>query len=82
MVGNQGRNVPTRFMGECGCKRLSCVEAVSRFEETAGQKGVVAMKVRHVFLGVIAFLVLVGSVVPANAAGHHRRHHRHHHHSR
>jgi hypothetical protein len=38
------------------------------------------MKLRTLFLAAIAFVVLVGSVVPANAATHHRRHHRHHHH--
>ena len=36
------------------------------------------MKIRNFFLAVIAFAVLVGSVVPANAAGRHRGHHHHH----
>ena len=36
------------------------------------------MKIRNLFLAVIAFVVLAGSVVPANAAGHHRHHHHHH----
>jgi len=37
------------------------------------------MKLRTFFLAAIALVVLAGSVVPANAAGHHhRRHHRHH----
>ena len=38
------------------------------------------MKLRTLFLAAVAFVVLAGSVVPANAATHHRRHHRHHHH--
>jgi hypothetical protein len=38
------------------------------------------MKIRNILLGFIAFVVLAGSVVPANAAVHHRRHHRRHHH--
>jgi hypothetical protein len=38
------------------------------------------MKIRNILLGVIAFVVLAGSVVPANAAGRHHHHHRHHHH--
>ena len=37
------------------------------------------MKIRNVLLGIIAFVVLAGSVVPANAAGH-RHHHGHGHH--
>ena len=37
------------------------------------------MKLRTLLLAGIALVVLVGSVVPANAATHHRRHHRHHH---
>jgi len=38
------------------------------------------MKLRTLFLAAIAFVVLAGSVVPANASSHHhRRHHRHHH---
>jgi hypothetical protein len=37
------------------------------------------MKLRTLFLAAIAFVVLVGSVVPANAQPH-RRHHRHHRH--
>ncbi|WP_281245504.1 hypothetical protein [Granulicella pectinivorans] len=38
------------------------------------------MKIRHLLLGAIALIVLVGSVVPAEAQyhRHHRRHHRHH----
>jgi hypothetical protein len=36
------------------------------------------MKIRNLILGAIAFVVLAGAVVPANAAVHHRRHHRHH----
>jgi hypothetical protein len=35
--------------------------------------------VRNVLLALVAFTVLAGSVVPANAAvRHHHRHHRHH----
>jgi hypothetical protein len=38
------------------------------------------MKLRALFVAAIAFVVLAGSVVPANASSrHHRRHHRHHH---
>ncbi len=38
------------------------------------------MKIRSIMLALIAFFVLAGSVVPANAQSgrHHRRHHRHH----
>jgi len=36
------------------------------------------MKVRAAILALVAFFVLAGSVVPAQAR-HHRRHHRHHH---
>jgi hypothetical protein len=36
------------------------------------------MKLRNLFLGVVALIVLAGSVVPANAAAY-RHHHRHHH---
>jgi hypothetical protein len=35
------------------------------------------MKVRALFLAVIAVLVLAGSVVPANAFSHHHKHHHH-----
>jgi hypothetical protein len=35
------------------------------------------MKIGRILFAVVAFVVLVGSVVPANAAVHH--HHRHHH---
>ena len=34
--------------------------------------------VRNVLLALIAFTVLAGSVVPANAAVRHHRHHKHH----
>ena len=34
--------------------------------------------VRNVLLALVAFTVLAGSVVPANAAVHHRKHHKHH----
>jgi hypothetical protein len=37
------------------------------------------MKVRNLFLAVVAFAVLVVSAVPAQAASHHKRHHKHHH---
>jgi hypothetical protein len=37
------------------------------------------MKLRNWLLGAIALIVLVGSVVPAEAQHHHRRHRRHHH---
>jgi hypothetical protein len=37
------------------------------------------MKLRTLFLAAVAFVVLAGAVIPANAASHHRRHHRHHH---
>jgi hypothetical protein len=38
------------------------------------------MKLRALFVAAIAFVVLAGSVFPANASSrHHRRHHRHHH---
>jgi hypothetical protein len=36
------------------------------------------MKLRALFLALIAVVVLAGSVVPANAFSHH--HHKHHHH--
>ena len=36
------------------------------------------MKLRNIVLGMVALLVFVGSVAPANAQSHHR-HHRHHH---
>lgn len=37
------------------------------------------MKIRHLILAALTFVILAGSVVPAEAAGrHHRRHHRHH----
>ena len=36
------------------------------------------MKIRNILLGVLGLVMLVGTVVPANAAGY--RHHRHHHH--
>jgi hypothetical protein len=39
------------------------------------------MKLRNLMLGVIAMIVLAGSVIPASAQPyhrHHRRHHRHH----
>jgi len=39
------------------------------------------MKLRTLFLAAIAFVVLAGSVVPANAYSHHHHHHHHHHHS-
>jgi hypothetical protein len=40
------------------------------------------MKLRMLFLAAIAFVVLAGSVVPANAKSHHHhRHHGHHHRS-
>ena len=38
------------------------------------------MKIRNVMLAVIAFVVLAGSVVPANAMARHHRHHHHHNH--
>jgi hypothetical protein len=38
------------------------------------------MKIRNLLLAVIAFVVLAGSVVPANAAGHRHHHKGHHHH--
>jgi len=44
-----------------------------------GFKGFLPMKIRNLLLAVLAFVVLAGSVVPANAASH-RRHHGHHHH--
>jgi hypothetical protein len=37
------------------------------------------MKIRTLLLSAIALVVLVGSVVPANADVHHRHHHRRHH---
>lgn len=43
-------------------------------------KGSLFMKLRTLLLAAIAFVVLAGSVVPANAAT--RHHHRHHHHHR
>jgi hypothetical protein len=46
-------------------------------ERVAGEEESL-MKIRNFVLAVIAFAVLVGSVVPANAAGHHHRHHHHH----
>jgi len=36
------------------------------------------MKMSRILLGVIAFVVLVGAVVPAEAAYHHHRRHHHH----
>jgi hypothetical protein len=43
-------------------------------------QGVISMKIRTLLFAVIAFVVLAGSVVPANAAGrHHHKGHRHHH---
>jgi hypothetical protein len=39
------------------------------------------MKLRTLFLAAIAFVVLAGAVIPANAKSHHHRRH-HHHHSR
>jgi hypothetical protein len=36
------------------------------------------MKMRNLLLAVIGFVVLAGSVVPAQAAGHPRHHRRHH----
>jgi hypothetical protein len=41
------------------------------------------MKLSSLFLAVVAFVVLAGAVVPANASTyrHHHRHHHHHHHS-
>jgi hypothetical protein len=40
------------------------------------------MKLRSLFLAVVAFVVLAGAVIPANASTyHHHRHHHHHHHS-
>ncbi|WP_263369102.1 hypothetical protein [Edaphobacter dinghuensis] len=37
------------------------------------------MKIRNLILGAIAFVMLAGTVAPANAAVHHRhRRHRHH----
>lgn len=35
------------------------------------------MKLRALFLAVIAVVVLAGSVVPANAFAHHHKHHHH-----
>jgi hypothetical protein len=35
------------------------------------------MKLRTLFLAVIAVVVLAGSVVPANAFAHHHKHHHH-----
>ena len=35
------------------------------------------MKLRTLFLAVIAVVVLAGSVVPANAFVHHHKHHHH-----
>ena len=59
-----------------GCDRL---RLNSRMHEGGWFEGVFTMKLRVLFLAVIAVVVLAGSVVPANAASHHR-HHRHHHH--
>jgi hypothetical protein len=42
-------------------------------------QGVLHMKLRNLFLALVAVAVLVGSVVPAQAAGH-RHHKKHHHH--
>ncbi len=38
------------------------------------------MKIRNVMLAVIAFVVLAGSVIPANAMARHHRHHHYRHH--
>jgi hypothetical protein len=37
------------------------------------------MKLRNLFLALVAFAVLAGSVVPAHAAGKHHKKHGHHH---
>ena len=46
-------------------------------------RGSSAMKLRSLFLAAVAFVVLAGAIVPANASTyrHHRHHHHHHHHS-
>ena len=49
-----------------------------RFWVVSQFKGVLIMKLRNVVLAVFAFVVLAGSVVPANAMRHHHRHHHHH----
>jgi hypothetical protein len=36
------------------------------------------MKIRQFLLALVAFAVLAGSVVPANAAARHHKHHKHH----
>jgi hypothetical protein len=38
------------------------------------------MKFRALIFAAVAFVILAGAVVPANAKSHHHRHHTHHHH--
>jgi hypothetical protein len=49
-------------------------------KQTVKEGGTFFMKIRNLLLGVVAFVILAGSVAPAQAQGrHHGRHPRHHH---
>ena len=48
--------------------------------EAAEEKENLNMKIRRMFLAVLALIVLGGLAVPANALGHHHRPHHHHRH--
>jgi hypothetical protein len=43
------------------------------------RQGGLVMNIRKVLLALIAFVVLAGTVMPANAETHPRHHHHHHH---
>lgn len=83
MWGNQERNIvwikatiyPYRGLGE-----ISCTKVRPSGRERRLTRREFTMKIRRLFLAVVALTILAGLAVPANAMG--RHHHRHHHHHR